>query len=163
MVSKTSVIRTRVEDSLKHKYEEICDQKGISPSEQLRDFVVEFVSNHVFECGVCNIEIYQPKDYDYGAWKVKVELSQSSKVRGVKDFEIPKLPQRIFHAAPDYLISSGRNGKFDLYARIVDGVWSANLYSNGIAEDENETSIDTVKNALLESVLSAAGLSLKDL
>jgi hypothetical protein len=92
--------------------------------------------------------IFRPDNYQVGAWRIELRLSE-----GIKrfwgsspfHFDIPKLPKRFFQMESDY--------RADVHlARFVDGVWKADLYTNGVEEVDNPTSIDAVRRALLESI-----------
>lgn len=92
--------------------------------------------------------IFRPDTYQVGAWRVEMRLPP-----GVQrlwngspfQFDLPKLPKRHF------VMESGFHIGPDI-GRFVDGVWKADLYSNGIAEDENPTSLTEIKRALVQCV-----------
>lgn len=93
--------------------------------------------------------IYRPDHYDYGAWKVNLTVGpviREAFGSGDFVFELPSLPNRHFLAEPDMTYFHRDNKK---WARVVDGVWSADLYTNGISEEENPSSLAKVKAGLL--------------
>lgn len=92
--------------------------------------------------------IFRPDNYQVGAWRVEMRLPP-----GVQrlwngspfQFDLPQLPKRLFVMESEFRFGP-HTGRF------VDGVWKADLYSNGIAEAENPTSLTEVKRALLHGV-----------
>ena len=92
--------------------------------------------------------IFRPDDYGMRAWRVEMRLS-SSVLRfwsgSPIQFDIPQLPQRLFRMESEFCF-----GPF--IGRFVDGLWKADLYSNGIEEEMNPTSLTEVKCALLQCV-----------
>lgn len=92
--------------------------------------------------------IFRPDGYQYGAWRVELRLTAALQ-RFISDcslqFDIPELPKRHILMAPAFRFGP-RAGRF------VDGIWKADLYSNGIEEARNPTSLDAVKRALLGCV-----------
>ena len=92
--------------------------------------------------------IFRPDKYQIGAWRVEVRLSEGLKQfwgGSLLLFGIPQLPKRFFIMESEF--------RADLHlGRFVDGVWAADLYTNGIEEANNPTSVAAVKRALLEAV-----------
>lgn len=92
--------------------------------------------------------VFQPGRYEYGAWRVNITLGPAvRKFLGDSHlvFTLPKWPKRNVVMEPDFMR--------DLHVGIFrDGAWSADIYSNGIAEDDNPTTIAQVKAGLLASV-----------
>jgi hypothetical protein len=92
--------------------------------------------------------IFRPDNYEVGAWRVEMRLPP-----GVQQlwngspfqFDLPQLPKRLFIQESGFLLGP-HTGRF------VDGVWKADLYSNGIAEAENPTSLAEIKRALIQCV-----------
>ena len=97
-------------------------------------------------------EIYQPKDYDFGAWKIKMSLDHNLLHQsGLSDltFDLPKFSSRECYAEDGFKKFEG-NGLKGLF---VDGEWRGDLYSNGIPEEENPIKIEVVKEKLIQNVL----------
>ncbi|OZI62128.1 hypothetical protein [Bordetella genomosp. 11] len=95
--------------------------------------------------------IFRPDSYDYGAWRVEMTVGPAIQAYWEYSplrFDLPSLPHRRFHAEkPDVQYMPDTDlGQF------VDGVWSLDIYSNGIPEDGNPTPISQVRAALLASV-----------
>jgi len=102
-----------------------------------------------------NIEIIQPVAYQYGAWQITVTLNVEEKNYFEKyplPFCLPALPNRLIVWDQDYIMAVAEKEEPVLKAKFVDGVWRGRLYSNGIAEDNNPTSIDVVKQAIEKAV-----------
>ena len=101
---------------------------------------------------ICRIT--KPEEYEYGAWSVEIRLADEIASRiTVSDlvFEIPNIERRLINPDRGYGVFSGDRmcGKFS------DSVWISSLYTNGIAEDENPSTIDMVRRRLIESVTIA--------
>ena len=92
--------------------------------------------------------IFRPDNYDLGAWRVEMRLPPAVQRfwnGATFQFDLPVLPKRRLHTQLEYCV--GHNT-----GRFVDGLWMADLYTNGIAEAENPTSLAEVKRALIDSV-----------
>ncbi|MGF6536130.1 hypothetical protein P3T20_006948 [Paraburkholderia sp. GAS206C] len=95
--------------------------------------------------------IFQPHRYQYGAWRVRITIGPAiQKFLGGSPlvFALPVLPKR------NVVIEKGYMRDINV-GEFLDGDWYADVYSNGIAEDKNPTSIAQVKAALLLSVNQA--------
>lgn len=107
-----------------------------------------------------NIELYRPDRYDYGAWRLKITLGDiASKFFAGRTIPIfkPSLNKRLVHVDRQSLYSVSQE-KFN------NGVFSANIYSNGIVENENPTPISDVYKAFLygfSEQLAQYGLTIK--
>lgn len=93
---------------------------------------------------------YRPNLYDEGAWRF--ELSLGFHIRSFWDeqgftFRAPKLKQRNIIPVEGY---RGGTGNIDDY-RFVDGRCLLDVYTNGVSEEENITTIAMVQKALLEA------------
>lgn len=100
--------------------------------------------------------IFRPDNYEFGAWRVEMRLTSAIQQLWSGSpfvFDLPPLPRR--HIIMESGFRTGeRSGRF------IDGVWKADLYTNGIPEAENPTSLTKVKRALLQCVdqlISRAG------
>lgn len=92
--------------------------------------------------------IFRPDSYELGAWRVEMRLpGEVQRFWNGSPFllDLPALSKRNFIASSEF--SHGPS-----IARFVDGVWKADLYTNGIAEELNPTSLADVKQALLQGV-----------
>jgi|GEM_PF-1891392 len=93
-------------------------------------------------------QIFRPDNYELGAWRVEMRLTAEVwRLWNGSPFllDLPVLSKRHFVTTSEF--SHGPS-----IARFVDGVWKADLYTNGIAEELNPTSLADVKQALLQSV-----------
>jgi hypothetical protein len=94
--------------------------------------------------------IFQPDRYQFGAWRLELALGASARryLGSVPlPFEIPRLTHRLIIPAAGYR----RDVDVGL---IVNGVWKADLYSNGVEESENPTNLEEVRDAYLSEVSS---------
>src|SRR6218665_2350846 len=92
--------------------------------------------------------IFRPDNYEFGAWRIEMRLT--SAIRQLWDgspflFELPSLPRR-------NIIMGSAFRSDDRVGRFIGGIWKADLYTNGIPEEENPTSLMAVKRALLQCV-----------
>jgi hypothetical protein len=92
--------------------------------------------------------IFRPDNYQLGAWRVEIRLPL-----GVQrfwngspfQFDIPQLAKRHFIMGPEFSFGPS-------IGCFIDGVWKADLYSNGIEEAKNPTSLAEIKRELLQRV-----------
>ena len=102
-----------------------------------------------------NIEITQPEGYDFGAWQAIIKLDDDEK-KIVRDrplvFKIPRLNYRNILSDDGYRMAGFVNDEVTLGGMFKDGIWCGHVYSNGIAEQNNPVSIDSVKNSLEERI-----------
>ena len=99
-----------------------------------------------------DLRIYKPADYDHGAWRMEAKIvGGADKSLGEVVFAIPNLPSRICHSEKGFLKAVGA----ELRACFQGGVWYGDLYTNGVPEDENPTSIAMVEEAFRQSMQKA--------
>ncbi|MBS2132309.1 hypothetical protein KEX41_29450 (plasmid) [Burkholderia thailandensis] len=151
---KEPVLRARVDEATKARFEEICHHFGETASDRLRQLVEDFVREHASALGRVDVRIERPADYDHGAWRVTAALKfpeQATWQGAPIAFAMPELKHRIF-IIPDaeYRAAVLKPGSEQpvIGGRFSNGLWRADLYSNGLPEDENPTSIDVVKAEL---------------
>lgn len=112
-----------------------------------------------------NIEIIQPSDYQCGAWQVTVTLTDEEKNYFKKcplPFPLPSLPNRLIVWDKDYVMAVAEEKKTVLKAKFVDGVWRGHVYSSGLGENDNPTSIDVVKQEI-EKAVSETIIAIKEI
>lgn len=157
-MEKDLFLKTRVSADTKRDFEEICSTYGVPPTTKLREILETFVAQ---EYGRLHdrvvVHIFRPDGYDFGAWRVTVKLRNPAELewRGRPiPFEFPQLPQRRIHPDDDYVAVVRNSGSdaLELGGQFVKGVFQGHLYSNGIAEKRNPTSIDDVRAALHDRV-----------
>ena len=96
-----------------------------------------------------------------GAWRMTATLSPGMVERFGNNrlvFDLPDLPAR--RCNPDREFISAFDGQ--LHGCFVDGKWLGDLYSNGVHEDQNPTTIDAFREAFIVNVTAAlerAGLT----
>ncbi len=155
---RSEFLRTRVTETEKKKFEDICAAIGSKPAEQLRKHVIEFINAHSMHLKEeFTIHIFKPDDterpYDPGAWKVIIRLKNTNKDTPPILFRFPKLKKRIFHSDQDYFAAWPiETGGHEICGMLKNGIWTGHLYSNGTPEDKNPTSIETVRETLMEEI-----------
>jgi hypothetical protein len=95
--------------------------------------------------------ISRPDNYQRGAWRIEVYAGKNHWSEfGANDvgFAIPQLPKRHIIVKYPFLMDHQMG-------RLNDGYWCADMYSNGIDEDRNPTSLETVEAAILTSINAA--------
>lgn len=97
-------------------------------------------------------QIFRPDRYAYGAWRVELTLGPGARRHMGPEFGflLPRLPKRNWVCAADY-------GSPVTAGRVRDGRWEGDLYTNGIAEDENPTSIVDVHLAVVGALVARLG------
>lgn len=109
-------------------------------------------------------EVYQADGYQLGAWRLEAKLHPVfvKKLSGQSlTFNLPEIPKRLFISEKEYR-TAGPEGLLGMF---VNGQWKGDVYSNGINENENPSSVDDFRRAFIEVVRSAAlktGLTLDD-
>jgi hypothetical protein len=101
------------------------------------------------------IRIEQPEGYSLGAWKVEIMLNEAEKKlyqRNPFSFHLPKLPHRYFAWQQEFYATEYGGVKSPLKVKFVDGVSKGQLYTNGIEESENPTSLEYVLQALKSEI-----------
>jgi hypothetical protein len=159
-MEKSEILKARVSEALHRDFFEVCAASGRTPAAQLRDLVDQFVAarRSLLE-GEVKIHIEQPDDYMHGAWRARITLRSPDAMRFLGapvPFSLPRLKARRIRPDDGYAVASanwdgigaGLDGVF------VDGVWEGHIYTNGIDENDNPTSIAAVAEALKASVTS---------
>lgn len=105
-------------------------------------------------------KIFQPEGFAFGAWKVEATLSakvMSVLTDGKISFSLPSFANRLLN--PDLGFKTFYSN--EIQGLFVGGKWKGELYTNGVAEENNPSSIDIVRNTLIknvEEVLKASDL-----
>lgn len=101
------------------------------------------------------IKIIQPEGYDFGAYRVTIQLDDDEK-EIIRDrpltFKIPRLSYRSILSDDGYRMAEFVNDEVILGGMIIDGIWRGHVYSNGIGEEKNPVSIESVTNSLEERI-----------
>jgi hypothetical protein len=98
------------------------------------------------------VRIYRPEDYDVGAWRVTLSLAENYATQ-MWSIPFPELEYRLFTADPGYIaLISAEPDRWDQAFRFVDGMCELHLYTNGVDEIENPTSLEDVARALINVV-----------
>lgn len=148
---KTEYLKARVDEFIKKDFEAICESLRIKPAEQMRQLAIEFIKREEQRLGQrIQILVTRPNGYDYGAWRVEIRLRNPRDNSYPVVFPFPKLEKRIFHSDVDCQ-AAWRNPateEFEIGGLLQNGIWRGHLYSNGIAEIENPTSLELIKEEL---------------
>lgn len=107
-----------------------------------------------------SMELYRPDYYDYGALRLKVTLGDSALAYfagRVVSFTRPVIERRLIHVESQNMYTMELD-KFN------NGVYSADVYSNGVGEDKNPTPENKFYMIFYKEVLTQltqSGLSIK--
>lgn len=161
---KGTYIRTRLTERTRADFDAVCQRLGISPSEQLRLLIETFLADNPDAAGARSVvNIYQPEGYDFGAWRVSISLSDPADASWngtFIPFELPALPHRriVSDTENQTVVRSKKYDELVFGGKFDDaGVWRGHVYSNGIPENKNPSSIDSVKEALHDMVTKILG------
>ncbi|MCC6074043.1 hypothetical protein ACFPTX_20260 [Pseudomonas sp. GCM10022188] len=119
------------------------DRQAIS---QVKSALAKVILSVVSPRVTCSI--YRPDSYDPNARRLEIALGAAAKAHlgtAALPFKMPDLERR------HLVIDKGFRGDVDVGV-LVDGVWKADLYSNGVDEVENPTSLDSVCLAYLAAI-----------
>lgn len=162
-MEKSELLRVRVTPKMKGDFEAICKNLGdIQPADKLRELVEAFVDAHIDSLGDrVAVHISKPHGYDPGAWQVFIKLrdKEESIWHGSSiPFPLPDTfkkrrlsSDREYQAVVGVAISKGFN-QYEMGGVFVNGEWRGHLYSNGIEEGQNPTSIEEVKAGLVAHI-----------
>lgn len=163
-MEKASFLRARVSDRLKQDFEDICKVLGNKqPTVQLRELVEQFVrekSDQLDDRII--VHIYRPDGYDLGAWRVLITLRNPEEGLWCGKpipFALPTLEKRRLDSDKEYQSIVGVPSKehfvgYGMGGSFINGEWRGHLYSNGIAEKDNPTSIEEVRILLVNVINS---------
>lgn len=119
----------------------------------LRKVIEQLADSQIADC-----VIHKPDDYDVGAWRAEITLTPIAKEHFKNwplTFILPSLAYRICYSDKGYVKAVGG----ELRGAFVDGKWEGDVYSNGIPECDNPTSIDAVKDSFVQNINRAAQLA----
>lgn len=154
-------LQTQVNERTKHDFEEACRQLEIRPDEPLREFVTGFLDKHRKMLGdIAQIRINHLPGYEHGAWKIEMTLDDSIKSLPLP-FHFPKLPNRSIHGDPEYktVLLSHAGDDHEIGGLFMDRIWRGRVYTFGITEDANPTSIEDVREAFKKTPVYAAKMT----
>jgi hypothetical protein len=100
----------------------------------------------------------RPEGFDYGVFRVTMSIRGKirERIEGRNvTFEIPTLPKRFFRHEDMKFMMPPTSDRAPWRGRFVDGEWTAIVQTNGISEQENPTSMDVVRDALIAQVVRA--------
>lgn len=157
-MEKDSFIKARLSAATKRDFEAICQTLGVLPTTKTRELLEAFVQREYgrLEDRV-TVHIHHPSDYSLGAWRVKMRLRDPGAMSWQDSpvpFAFPNLPKRRLHPDEGYLavVQRAGSGELGIGGQFLDGIWEGHLYSNGIDEESNPTSIEDVRAALHDTI-----------
>ncbi|WP_449106754.1 hypothetical protein [Pseudomonas mohnii] len=159
-LEKTEYLKARVDERIKSDFEDVCRQLGIKPAEQMRELVVDFLEKQKkLLSETIQIQITRPDGYDYGAWHVQIKVKDSVKNLPAP-FQLPKISHRSIHSEPGYQAAwlDLDKHEYEMGGLLINRLWRGNLYSNGMPENENPSTLDDVREALkreIEKILAS--------
>ena len=126
--------------------------------EELHEAARQIASRLTETVNLITFRSEHPVDFAYGVFRVTMSIG--GKVREQVErrdviFEIPTLPKRLFRPEDTKFMLSPTSDKTPWRGRFVNGEWTAIVQTNGISEEENPTSMDVVKDALIAQVVKA--------
>jgi hypothetical protein len=114
---------------------------------------------------MAKVTIYRPKGYQEGAWRAEVVLDAAEHQhidRLPVPFKIPSLTARSIIADKGYAVAVPLpiNGA-ELQGVFINGHWEGHVYSNGVEETNNPTSVKAVADSLKVAVDVAVSIAEK--
>lgn len=113
----------------------------------------EIESLYRFEYAYCIICIKKQKDYEYGAWRLNIKLINN--IKNLSSVELdsldpPMIDKRFIIFDKKYRCVKHDKKKDDFYIgfKTVNGIVEADIYSNGIAEENNPYPLKIVSDEL---------------
>ncbi|RBQ33669.1 hypothetical protein [Rahnella variigena] len=105
----------------------------------------------------CVINYNRPENYEAGAWQLEIVLSQEAMENDdlIGDyFFIPKLPNRLILVDGQYARAAmnPETNEYEITMQFINGKSKAHVYTNGISENENPTSLKEVCDAISRSI-----------
>ena len=100
----------------------------------------------------------RPADFSVGVWRVLVHLDAHERTvlrNNRLAFKIPPLRQRLFRVEVQYREPNGQDSPYMYDGLFVDGVWQGIVQANGISEEDCETPISAIGEAVEASVKAA--------
>lgn len=109
------------------------------------------------------LSISVPQGYMHGAFHVQAKLEDEEVAAYLAwpiSFAIPNLPKRSIVTRAGFIVAESIEGGIFLRGIFREGAFEADIYTNGIAEDENPTKINVVEKALKSSIEAAISSSM---
>ncbi|MFN3713672.1 MAG: hypothetical protein ACK4SX_08440 [Alcanivoracaceae bacterium] len=103
----------------------------------------------------CTITFKRPARYAYGAWKMSVSLKLPARKQLTNldlVLKVPRISMRIIHPDPGYTGVARSEDALSIGLRFVDGVAKAHVYTNGVMEEENQTSLSDVARSVADVI-----------
>jgi hypothetical protein len=156
-VDNDSILNIRIPSGLKGRFESTCAVVGQPASAVIRSIVIAWLrDNESLSQDDVHVTVFKPDEYQAGAWQFSIGLIKQPP--GTYSdipipFSLPDLPKRHILSDKGFRAVVLKDGGAQLGGQLVNGVWRGHVYSNGCAESENPTSLQTVRKALKRAVL----------
>lgn len=105
---------------------------------------------------------FRPDGYGLGAHKVEASLDAAETKAYAEwpiSFHLPELLNRLIHTSPNFVVAASTGSGTEVRGIFVEGRWEAHVYTNGIAEEDNPTTIDDAMLDLEESIAASVKLA----
>ena len=157
-MEKSDLLRARVTPRLKADFEEICKTFGNKPpAEMMREVMEAFVQSNMERLGNrVVVHISRPEGYNFGAWRVFIKLRTPEEATwngSPVPFSLPNFEKRRLVSDDDYKAVVGVTNQehfveYQMGGVFIRGEWRGHLYSNGVEENLNPTTIEEVQSKL---------------
>jgi hypothetical protein len=162
-MEKTDLFRVRVSPRIKADFEEICKTFGNKPpADMLREIVGTFVQSNLSRLSDrVVVYISRPDGYDFGAWRVFIKLRNPEEATWCGSsvpFSLPtSFKKRRLASDSEYqsvvgVLNEKTFVEYEMGGVFINGEWRGHLYSNGVEEGKNPTTIDEVKSGLVDHI-----------
>ena len=100
------------------------------------------------------ITISQPKDFDYGVWKILVILEPFERELTKDDifFDIPKVSDRFFRPYDDFCSYEVSSPSYPFRGKFCDGEWQGIVQAHGMSEEKCNSSLEEIELAIERSI-----------
>jgi hypothetical protein len=112
---------------------------------------------------MAKVTIYRPNGYQNGAWRAEVELGadEHKHIDSLPvPFKMPILEARNIIADKGYAVAVPLpDDGAELQGVFVNGRWEGHVYTNGVEETQNPTSVQAVADSLKAAVDAAVDIA----
>lgn len=160
-MEKNDFLRARVTPKLREDFEAICKTFDMTAADVLRDLVDRYVQENLSRLGDrILVNISRPTGYDLGAYRVLIKLRRPEEAlynRQPVPFKLPEFEKRRLASDDEYRAVVGVPHdadfvKYEMGGVFLNGEWRGHLYTNGIEEKKNPTSIEKVRSVLVDTL-----------
>ena len=175
--NKEAILKARVDEATYDSYLAICLADGTTPSEQIRNFVLNKVREHALTIGAFKLKIELGEPYGSGA-QAKEQYYMRAVLSAQSTVLIPKL---VPFMLPEFHIDVGEPFRIDSFythrfatpgsrnhvgrligAQLVDGHWEGALFLYRDEDIGNPQQVfPEIEEALLRNIYQGLGLTLE--